>query len=1446
MDPNDLLDGDWDVHGGGFGSRHGTTKKLGFSTVKDFTTTTSEATSGSSSGNIGTPSGVGNTTNIKSSLRATTTSSYDTNNISSSHIAAAYNLSGMMDSDDDDDDDDDGIRSSAATNKHDNMAGSGGASNTSAGEILSTDLLQQQQNLLLNDQSRFLVEQIEFEFSKTFIQVCASKGNLLLVTDQNTCIYVDDDFERYREFKINVGDDDEDHERIHKCFIDPSGYHVLVSMTNGDNYYFNTQNNKNPKIPVSKLKNMIIESVGWDSETCNRDQTGPILIGTSDSKIYECSLENDLKEPVKSPLKLLFDFNDCDMLVSTGPITGIEIVYFPKLKNSFNCYLILIATRLRLFEFVGGPTLQDVFTPYKQSYDLLRYKELPAKRSDMLPKCGELHLFKPSSTTIRGESSTNTSPMNGSSSLIDQQQLSFAWLSNAGIFHGVLNFSNPNSRQPQSGVSVISESEVIQYDHKSASQVMSMAISEFHMFVLYPEKLQILMQPAGLCTAASNVANVASATMNPLMLNSLFMMNNNNSAMGMTTMMNNSTLYAGGGGGALVNNNSSTIQQDIEKFFQGDHPMMMNQQQEQQDLNLLVASLATSNVGEISLSDIRVVYSQPFPVSTSGELIGLCTDTSTRDRIIYLYSSSAVWRITIDDEEKDVWKLYLEQALDPKSSKESYFDIAYKLCKQDPKTKDIVLSAKADYYFKTGRYNEAANIYAMSSKSFEQVSIAFHNRGQKDALRIYVLSKLQILKKNIKTENQDATQLCCLCTWLTEMYLDKLNELYDLVNLSSPSNNSTGSSSSSGGGGGLSGGGGISSTGISGGGGISSSHETSSSLQQQQHLQQLSYEEQYKIAKQEFRDFLEQHKKYLNKETTFRLISSHGQTEEVIFFAMLIEDYERVISYCITEKDYKEALGILNKYCTTRQYEDYFYKFAPILMQHLPKETVNMLTQKRFLDSGKLIPALMRYISQQQQPPHGSSSGGVGGGDGVSGGDGGVAAASGTTNTNAGHTITSTHTTPPATNTNAGHTNAFSKKTSSSSQLTNNKPIDDEDNDEEFTDSLLDDEHEEEDPHISLKQQHSTLNENQHFSNSLTSEQQNHVIRYLEWCIRKQENEDPAIHNLLLTLYADLEDDEKLLTFLDTEGENNYYDPKYALRVCSQKKKIEACVRLYSSMQLFDDAVDLALENDHIELARECADKPEDDENKKKLWLKIAKHVINHNTGVKQAIEFLSYTDKIKLEDILPYFPDFSHIDDFKEEICKSLEQYKDEIEKLKSEMQEATQTASEIREDIKELKHRYGFITANATCDLSLKSVLTTDFYLFPCQHVFRADALVEEVLRHTKSKELREKLRQLEEKRKLYNRQVEMLNSTTTSTSGTTNNATHNDEDDHSTSSSQTYSMDQKELSQLQDELRELDEILSAECPLCGEIMINSIDESFISQEEMETSIYNSWSIA
>lgn len=79
-----------------------------------------------------------------------------------------------------------------------------------------------------------------------------------------------------------------------------------------------------------------------------------------------------------------------------------------------------------------------------------------------------------------------------------------------------------------------------------------------------------------------------------------------------------------------------------------------------------------------------------------------------------------------------------------------------------------------------------------------------------------------------------------------------------------------------------------------------------------------------------------------------------------------------------------------------------------------------------------------------------------------------------------------------------------------------------------------------------------------------------------------------------------------------------HYELDYALRVCSQNDRTQSCVHIYSQMGLFEDAVDLALEHRNLDLARINADKPEDDDElRKRLWISIAKYVIQDNKDIK-------------------------------------------------------------------------------------------------------------------------------------------------------------------------------------------------------------------------------------
>ncbi|WWD16593.1 hypothetical protein CI109_101021 [Kwoniella shandongensis] len=244
----------------------------------------------------------------------------------------------------------------------------------------------------------------------------------------------------------------------------------------------------------------------------------------------------------------------------------------------------------------------------------------------------------------------------------------------------------------------------------------------------------------------------------------------------------------------------------------------------------------------------------------------------------------------------------------------------------------------------------------------------------------------------------------------------------------------------------------------------------------------------------------------------------------------------------------------------------------------------------------------------------------------------------------------------------------------------------------------------------------------------------NHAVRYLSHVIHQLGSTDTTIYNLLLTFYASDPDpdDNPLIRFLsscpdDPETERPYYDLDYALRTCKQHGRIQPCVLIYSKLGLYESSVDLALEKGDLELAKINADRPEDDDVlRKKLWLKIAKYVVQEQKDIKSAMRFLESTDLVKIEDILPFFPDFVVIDDFKAEICSALEEYSARIDELKAEMDEATASAESIKRDIDGLANRFVTIEPGDKCWKCGLGLVSRQFYVFPCQHAFHADCQI------------------------------------------------------------------------------------------------------------------------
>lgn len=588
---------------------------------------------------------------------------------------------------------------------------------------------------------------------------------------------------------------------------------------------------------------------------------------------------------------------------------------------------------------------------------------------------------------------------------------------------------------------------------------------------------------------------------------------------------------------------------------------------------------------------------------------------------------------------------------------------------------------KHKVWAKKAQYDMKAGRYDDAAKAFAESSASFEYIGAKFVKHGQFDSLRLFLKLKLKTlAKRDSTQYTMLATWLCVLYLNKLIEVEEAKKDLEP-------------------------------------------------------------IRSEFHQFLRDYQDRLDTKTTFHLLASHGRIKDLLFYAEIIGDIEKLVQYYIQHGFWKRALDALDK----QNEESLYYKHCPLLMEKIPQETVNLLIKKPNLSPRLLLPAIMRYENR----------------------------------------VPETKETGPRTEEHQG-------------------------------------------------------------------------IRYLQDVVsKKRSGVDISIYNYLLYLYAKHCDEQLLLNFL--KQKETIFDLQYALRLCSENDKQQARVVIYSKMGLYEEAVDAALEMKELGLAKEIANVGHQDdfdkELRKKLWLRIARCVVEEEKNISKAIAFLHDSSLLQIEDILPFFPPFTKVDDFKDDVCESLKGYNQHLEDLQHDMKEATDAAELIREDIQQLRENYVIVDANQKCELCKYPTLTRTFYVFPCGHSFHGDCLEEEVQPYLTREQniiltnLRTKLMQFE---------TPTMNNQPANSGGEFGLSAISDAlsfsppkftffDDGPSAAPPTPQpvvsrppIDKQLQSQLRDQL---DALIANECPLCNSLMVKLIEKPFVDPENAASN--DTWKI-
>lgn len=129
-------------------------------------------------------------------------------------------------------------------------------------------------------------------------------------------------------------------------------------------------------------------------------------------------------------------------------------------------------------------------------------------------------------------------------------------------------------------------------------------------------------------------------------------------------------------------------------------------------------------------------------------MLGIVTDPA--NRTLWLATDKHLYQILKKEEDRDVWRLFLEQAFAPGARDASNrFETALVHCKT-AEQKEKVLTAQADYLFAHGERDLAATKYARTSRSFEEVALKFINAEDRGALKTFLRLKLESLPTTVR------------------------------------------------------------------------------------------------------------------------------------------------------------------------------------------------------------------------------------------------------------------------------------------------------------------------------------------------------------------------------------------------------------------------------------------------------------------------------------------------------------------------------------------------------------------------------------------------------------------------------------------------------------------------------------------------------------------------
>jgi hypothetical protein len=269
------------------------------------------------------------------------------------------------------------------------------------------------------------------------------------------------------------------------------------------------------------------------------------------------------------------------------------------------------------------------------------------------------------------------------------------------------------------------------------------------------------------------------------------------------------------------------------------------------------------------------------------------------------------------------------------------------------------------------------------------------------------------------------------------------------------------------------------------------------------------------------------------------------------------------------------------------------------------------------------------------------------------------------------------------------------------------------------------------------------------------------------------------------------------------------FDVGYALNICSFHNRLRSTVLLLYLSGSSEEALTRAVQVD-LNIAKQLAFRPSSLSQRKKLWGYIVRESVvglpetERNTLVLSLLR--DSEGVLQVEDVLKYLSNPNDVDAFRQEICRTLESFGEKIECLRAEMEELADSTESIVAEIETTKKRgYGFSTTQK-CEYCTDIVFSRPFYIFPCSHGYHCDCVMKRLTEHLEPSRV-EAVLALDSKLQAASKRAKDL--------------------------------DRRAILQQEYLQHEIDGLVAADCPLCGEAMIRSLALPLIPELDRENEL-------